>query len=117
MKSFFQSLLTEDVLTKGLSRYSAVSADATELGAFENIVYKVKKPNNFIVRFTHSTHRSASDIQAELEFMDYLFENGVSIPMPRKSKDGSFCEEIEASDGSSFCLGICRSPRQKANKG
>ncbi len=91
MKFEFKDKFNPEVLSVGLKRYGADAAQAKELGAYENIVWE---SDNVIYRFTHHSHRTMEWIEAELEFMDYLFQNGTRCVQPVKDKDGKFATDL-----------------------
>jgi len=62
-----------------------------------NLVYEYemdKKP--LILRVSFTPERTLEQIQAELHFVNYLAENGVSVSRPVPSLDGNLVEIIEA---------------------
>lgn len=69
------------------------------LGDFENYVYAAKKDGQpVIARFTHSSHRSIEQIQAEMDWMNELVRHGVSVPACFTSVNGRLTERIAAED-------------------
>lgn len=48
------------------------------LGDFENYIFKAKGDNDedYVLRLTHSSHRSKQEVEAELDFYDMLRETG-----------------------------------------
>lgn len=62
-----------------------------------NLVYEYdldKKP--LILRISFTPERTLKQIQAELHFVNYLFEHGVSVSKPVPSQDGRLVETIHA---------------------
>jgi len=82
----------------------------------ENSVWRFKDrdANNRILRITDDTHRSSQAISAELAFINYLSDGGLSVARPIAAIDGSFAQSygsneqtfhacaFEAQDGQSF---------------
>jgi Ser/Thr protein kinase RdoA (MazF antagonist) len=91
MKFEFKDSFNPEILAKGLSCYGTDPSQAKELGAYENIVWEA---NGVIYRFTHHTHRSMEWIEAELEFMDYLFQNGTRCVQPVRDSGGQFVTDL-----------------------
>ena len=54
-----------------------------KIGGFENIIYEVEDMKcNFILRVTHESHRNIDLLNGEMEWMNFLWERGVSVPKP-----------------------------------
>lgn len=69
------------------------------MGDFENYVLEVYKDNHpFIMRFTHSSHRTFEEVCSEVDWMKYLYEQGVHIPKVLPSIHLLFVETIRADD-------------------
>lgn len=47
-----------------------------------------------ILRLTEPSHRSATELAAELEWMDYLSRGGLRLAAPLRARDGSFVREL-----------------------
>ncbi len=67
------------------------------LGNCENIVYELKRApkRSLIVRVTESKHRSRKELNAELDWMHYLSENGLNIGAPLPNSDSEFISTQE----------------------
>lgn len=69
------------------------------LGSFESFVYEFEKENrHYILKITHSIRRTKELILGELEWVNYLADNGVSVCRAMKSADNELVEKIEADD-------------------
>ena len=67
-----------------------------------NLVYAYELQDKpFILRISFRPDRTASQIQAEIHFLNYLAENGVRIAKPVPSQGGKYLETIQAA-GISF---------------
>ncbi len=94
-----KKLFNNDVLERILKRYNYSRDDVTELGGFESFIYKVRQPNqDLILRISHSLHRTTDEIIAELEFVNFLAANGVSVAPAYPSSDGNLVEEFQVGD-------------------
>jgi Ser/Thr protein kinase RdoA (MazF antagonist) len=62
-------------------RLALVESEWRDLGGFESFVF-AHQTRPEILRITHISHRSASDIAAELEFLNYLAANGAAVCAP-----------------------------------
>ncbi|MFJ7728850.1 phosphotransferase enzyme family protein [Neobacillus sp. NPDC097160] len=106
MENSVEVLFTQKVLNGFLSCFQ-LEGNVKKLGDFENYVFEVYhggKP--MVLRITHSSHRNKAEIEAELDWMNYLHQNYVNCPNVYKSLSGQLIECTMASDGSFFyaCL-------------
>lgn len=106
MEKVVDALMTQDLLDEFLKKF-ALENNVKKLGDFENFVYEVYKDGQpYILRITHSSHRSKEEIASELDWMQHLYKAGLSVPEVYTSINGQFVEVIPASDDSVFfgCL-------------
>ncbi len=90
---------TEDVLERIIQSYNFKREDLTKLGGFESFIYRVKQEEqDLILRITHSLHRSTNEIMAELEFVNYLAGNGLSVAPAYPSPNGNLVEVFHVND-------------------
>jgi Ser/Thr protein kinase RdoA (MazF antagonist) len=69
------------------------------IDAVENFVYDVAIEGiRRILRITHSTHRSETDISAELDWVRYLHANDMRVCTPLLSTSGRFTEVMPVND-------------------
>ena len=86
---------SNEVLFEAAKRFGMSSESLKLLGDFENYVYEGKIDNvDYILRLTHSSHRSTNMVLGELEWISYLAENGVRVSKPLHSAFGRLAEEI-----------------------
>ncbi|PPA70915.1 phosphotransferase enzyme family protein [Jeotgalibacillus proteolyticus] len=106
MEKWIDDQFNEQVLKEAANRFGAVSTNAKKLGDFENYVFEVHKDSlSYILRLTHSSHRCRQDVLAELEWINFLHENGVNASLVHQSANGELVEELKLSDSSFFvCL-------------
>lgn len=65
------------------------------IGGFENLVYSFQKNDkNYILRFVHSSHRSFEQVEAEIEFINYLDLNEASVSTIVLSLNNKIVEKI-----------------------
>ncbi len=63
----------------------------------QNIIFMYKKDSTeLVVRITFRKDRSFNDVLAETHFVQFLFDNGVSVSNPITSHNGNYAEKIEA---------------------
>lgn len=81
--------LPKETLSELCGHYAVDPSALHELDAFENFVFQYRGAEcEQILRVTQSHHRQLADIQAELDWVHFLAERGVSIARPIPAKDG-----------------------------
>lgn len=91
-----KNLLTQEIVNKLIKEWFSEYNNLKLLGENENFVYQLD--NSFIFRITHSSHRTKNLILAELDWINYLYENGINVSNPVISKNNSFIEIYDLSD-------------------
>ncbi|MGM0846289.1 MAG: phosphotransferase enzyme family protein [Bacillota bacterium] len=106
MEKWVEDLFNEEILLKAADFYGADVTNAKQLGDFENYVYEVHRHGSpYILRLTHSSHRSKEEVEAELEWVNYLNAQGVNVSLVSHSREGNLVEEISAGETSFYvCL-------------
>ncbi|WP_406687512.1 phosphotransferase enzyme family protein [Rossellomorea vietnamensis] len=106
MEKWIEELFTGDVLMDAASRFGCGTSHAKKLGDFENYVYEVHKGEvPYILRLTHSSHRSKGEVEAELQWINYLHKHGVNVSLVNDSETGNLVEVLETGDTHFFvCL-------------
>ena len=100
-----KELLTEKVIEKAALLYGRKKDALYFVGGFENFVYGFDADGkSYIVRLSHSTHRTLDEIKAEMDFLFYLAHNGANVSMPIKTVSGQLVESIGCWDGSQFIV-------------
>jgi amicoumacin kinase len=103
MEKTVDTLLTNELLFQFFARFSVQTDSYKKLGDFENYVYEVYQDGlPVILRLTHSSHRNVEEIQSELDWMNFLHEHKVNVPLAYESTNQKLVESIEAADGSYF---------------
>jgi amicoumacin kinase len=105
MEQWIEKLFSKELLEATAAKYGCDASRAKKLGDFENYVYEVHKGGTpFILRLTHSSHRSRKDVEAELRWMNYLHEKGVNVSLVNHSAEGRLVEVLETGD---TCFYVC----------
>lgn len=63
-------------------------SELTSLDGYENAVYRADRPTPHVLRITHTTRRTASQIEAEMAFLHQLEAAGVAVAAPISTRDG-----------------------------
>ncbi len=64
-------------------------SDLTSLDGYENAVFRADQPSRHILRITHTSRRTVSQIEAEMTFLHRLEAEGVPVAGPVESRTGS----------------------------
>ncbi|HEX6923260.1 MAG TPA: phosphotransferase [Bacillales bacterium] len=92
----------DQILEESIRRYGVEKEKVRNLGGFESFVYEYEKDNkSYILRISHSSHRSSDHIHGEIEWVNDLAANKVSVSKAIPSDEGRLVETISA-DGSCF---------------
>lgn len=103
MQSRIKSLFNDYIVDEACKKYKIEVETLQFIGGFQNFVYEYKQNNKeFILRFTHSSLRSKELVEAELEWILYLSDKGVSVSKPLPSTEGSLLETVDI--GSSYFI-------------
>ncbi|MEL3971865.1 phosphotransferase [Rossellomorea oryzaecorticis] len=105
MEQWIEKLFSLELLEAAAAKYGCDASHAKKLGDFENYVYEVHKGGiPFILRLTHSSHRSRKDVEAEFGWMNYLHDKGVNVPLVNQSAEGRLVEVLDTGD---TCFYVC----------
>lgn len=103
MEITVERVFTNEILEEAANLFS-VTVEKNPLGDFENYIFHAKdeKGVSYVLRLTHSSHRSEKQVEAELDFLQYLGEQGAKIAEPYYSTSRKLVEGIQAVDGTFF---------------
>lgn len=92
----------DDILHEASSVFDIRPDTLKKLGSFESIVYEFEKDGtSYILKLTHDVHRSKNQILGELDWTNYLGENGVRVPRSFPSVENNLVESFPI-NGSEF---------------
>lgn len=75
-------------------------------GGFANFIYEYEKNNKlFILRFTLDSYRSFNQVKGEMDFIKYLYKNGVAVAKPIELINNDIVGKFEV-EGKSFSV-VC----------
>jgi amicoumacin kinase len=100
MEPWIRERYHEGVLHEALRRYG-VDDGFKELDGFENYVYEFQRQDQeYILRIGHSQRRSENLVRGEADWIEYLYEGGVSVARPVRSTAGNLVETVgDGQDG------------------
>jgi len=107
MEKYIHTLFNEKILIEASKYYDIQAQDLYMVGGFENYIYGFTKNNtDYIMRISHSSHRSLEQVEAELDFVNYLAENKANVSLPIKSINNRLVEKVNCLDGSYFTISV-----------
>ncbi|TKC18459.1 phosphotransferase enzyme family protein [Robertmurraya kyonggiensis] len=102
MERFVEQVFTEEIMNEALQHF-ALEKEYKKLGDFENYVFEVTREGSpFILRLTHSSHRTKEELHSEIDWMNYLHTNQVLVPRAYESVNGELVVRLQAEDGTNF---------------
>jgi amicoumacin kinase len=103
MEKTVEGLFTEEILCLAAEKFNVEPSTLEKIGDFENYIFKGKREDQeVIIRLTHSSHRLFEDIEAELDWVLFLKNNGLNVYEQYRSQNNQFIETFTAKDGSEF---------------
>ena len=96
MEKEIRELINGELLEEVADRFDIDICEVKLIGGFQNFIYEYKKQGKpYILRLTHSSHRSENLIKGELDYILYLSDNGVSASRPVCSKYNRLAEKVD----------------------
>lgn len=103
MEKHIHTLFNEDILASACSKFNMDGGSIKKVGGFENYVYGYTLDNKeYVLRLTHSSHRSIDMVQGELDWVHYLSNNHSAVCMPIYSKNHQLAEVIPITEDNYF---------------
>lgn len=100
-----KELMNDQFLSDAAKFYDISLAELKYIGGFQNFIYEYEKKGKlYILRITHSSHRVVNSVKGELEWVNYLHDNRVSVSKPVLSKCDNLIEVIELENNSYFII-------------
>lgn len=92
-------LFKDEVVKKGAQLFNLDFSSLEKLGSFENYVFSAKRNSeDCILRFTHSSHRTRQQVEAELAWLQFLQKKQAPVCGPFESPNGQLVEVISVED-------------------
>ena len=105
MDKYIHDLFNDEILVSLIKYYDLTLKDILKVGGFENYIYGYKRDSNdYILRISHSSHRSLDMVKAELDFINYLAMNNANVSTPVLSNQGNFVEKEKDREGGYFTI-------------
>ena len=105
MEKQIRDAMNDSIILEASKRYNVDHNSINRVGGFENFIYEYKQHDEeVILRFVHSTHRTFEQVLAEIEFIDYLSDNGANVSTIIKDKDNQIASLIECGNNDYFTV-------------
>ena len=99
MNKAIKKLCNVHVIQEVQKRYRIDPCTLTNLNGNESFVYSYSSRNKeFVLKITHSFHRSFEQIMAEVDWLQYLDAHGVKVSLATLSINGQYVEKIDCGD-------------------
>ena len=109
MKSDIENLFTIEILNEAIKLFDLDKEKTVKINSFESFIFEsVWNGTPCILRITHSSHRNIKQINGELDWINYLNDNGAPVCKAFPSENGNFVEKIGHDDSSFFLAVIFR---------
>lgn len=106
------------ILEEAAGLYGISKDDLKKLGSFESLVFEFTRGGkNYVLKLTHSIHRSRDQVMGEVEWVDHLKANGVSVCGVISSTKGNPLEIVEIEDSYFIAYAFNKAPGDHAEKG
>lgn len=87
----------DEIINEAILRYGIEKEKLKFINDFENYIYEYEKDNQYyILRLTHSSHRTEQLVNGELDWIFYLHKKGANVCNPVFSNNNRLVERIEA---------------------
>lgn len=107
MEASVAKLLTDSLLDELCQCFALDRNSLVLLGDMENYVFQAQgDQERFVLRLTHSSHRSHAQVRSELDWISHLIRYGADVIRPSLNPQGHDLETFFAEDGTMFfaCL-------------
>ena len=109
---------SEEILGEVGKRYGIETDRLHLLDGFESYIFEFSRSDgNFILRLSHSLRRNRSDIQGEVEWINYLAEGGAGVAKAIQSIRGELVEFVDDNqDGAFLATAFIKAPGNHPTK-
>lgn len=111
MEKAVLEVFNDGILEEAACRYGVDRKALIFIRDFENFVYEfAHNGEKYIMRLTHSSHRTSKMIEAEAHWIQYLYENGARVSRVINSSRNRLVETVEAVNSSFFVTVFEKAP-------
>ncbi len=103
MEQRIKDRFSNAILVEAMLRFGIHKDQIKILDSFESFIYEYSNDSgSYILRISHSIRRDETLIHAEVDWINYLTEHGVSVSRAILSQNGSLVEAIDDEKGGDF---------------
>ena len=103
MEKEIKARFNGNILEEAIKRFGIDSITPVENRGFNNFIYEYKKNSkDYILRIGHTLRSNPLQIEAEIDWINYLAEGGAGVAGAVSSVNGVFAEKINDGYGGSF---------------
>lgn len=114
MEVAVEKVFSEQIKQQAIELFNLEQTELKKVGDFENYVFEGSQNGQpIIIRYTHSSHRSLKEVQAEMAFIHHLSEHGAQVSRPLMSINDRLVEQSPAEDGSFFLITLFEKAKGK----
>lgn len=100
MEPQVKALFNETMLGVAQTLYPMDEGSLKLLGGFESFVYEYTfNAQPYILKFTHSSHRTRDQIDSEFDFVNHLYQKGARVSKPILNRHGNYTHRIPLDEG------------------
>ena len=105
----------EKILQRATTAFGTAPGKLKRLGSFESVVYEFGRgENEFILKLTHSIHRTPEEVLGELEWVNYLADGCIPVAPAVTSVKGNLTEVIDIEDSYFIAYAFEKAEGQRA---
>ncbi|MFC5650676.1 phosphotransferase enzyme family protein [Paenibacillus solisilvae] len=105
----------DGIVREACHRYGLMTDELSFIGGFQNFIYAFQRNQSaYILRFTPISLRTTAMVEAELEWLLYLSDNGVAVSKPIPSAHGRLVEVVQGADSFFNVVSFDKAPGQKS---
>lgn len=117
MRQEILDLYHDGILREAMQLFEADADSAKFLRDSESHVYQVERDGTpYILKITHTLRRTPAYLMGELEWLNYLADNGLRTAHALPSVNGLFVEEIPAAQGHFLAMLYQKAPGRHVQK-
>ncbi len=103
MEQRIKDRFSNAILMEAMQRFGIEKDQIKILDGFESFIFEFSNTSgSYILRISHSIRRSESLIQAEVDWINYLAEHGISVSKAIVSQNGNLVEAVDDQQGGKF---------------
>ncbi len=112
-----KEIYNDEIFHEICQRYDLIPSNVKLLDGFESFIYEFERnEKSYILRVTHSLHRSEDQIKAEVDWVNYLANGDVSVSKAVSSPAGNIVERVDSGDTYFLAIAFERATGRHLNR-